>query len=164
MITINFAGKEYKRMENLFDIGDERFVVFKQWLLQVFENIDKPSFIEMYSRIVRNFNANDSYKIMVELENFKKSLELKNLNYDAYSFCFALLHLQEGELQSMTGSEYQLKKLAEMRKDEVFNRAMVEEVVENFIKASPRHFQHYLEMLEILKTLTKEDISNALAD
>jgi len=164
MKSVTIGNKEYKRMENIFDIGDERFVVFKQWLLQTFEEIDKPSFLAMHNRITKFFNGNDTYKIMVELENYKKSLDLLNLNYDAYSFCFALIHIQEGELQSNTSSDYQLKKLEEMRKDETFNRGLVEEVVENFILASPKHFQHYLGMLEVMRSLSKEEISSALAN
>ncbi len=162
MKTVKIGEKEYSRMENIFDIGDERFVVFKQWLLQSFEDIDKPAFLAMHNRITKHFNANDNYRIMVELENYKKSLDLLNLNYDAYSMCFALIHLQTDELQSNTSGDYQLKKLDEMRK-EGLTRGLVEEVVENFISASPKHFQHYLGMLEVMRSLSKGEISNALS-
>ncbi len=161
MKSITIGNKEYSRMENIFDIGDERFVVFKQWLLQSFEDIDKPAFLAMHNRITKHFNANDNYRIMVELENYKKSLDLLNLNYDAYSMCFALIHLQTDELQSMVSGDYQMRKIKEMR-EEGLTRGLVEEVVENFISASPKHFQHYLEMLEAMRLLSKEEISNAL--
>ena len=149
-------------METINDIGDERFVVFKQWILQAFENIDKPSFIQMYSRVTKHFNSNDNYNIIIELENFKKAVQLMELNYDAFSFCFALLLLDKDEKQGDFQSDIQLKKLQEMR-DNGLKRGLVEEVVEGFMKASPKHFNHYLVMQEAMKSLSKDDILNGLA-
>jgi hypothetical protein len=74
MKQVKIGNKEYNQIESIFDIGDERFVVFKQHLLQVFENVNNASFLQMHNRITKYFNANDSYQIIVELENFKKSL------------------------------------------------------------------------------------------
>jgi hypothetical protein len=161
MKQVKIGNKEYNQIESIFDIGDERFVVFKQHLLQVFENVNNASFLQMHNRITKYFNANDSYQIIVELENFKKSLELRDLNYDAFSFCFALLHLEKEEKQNDFGGDYQLRKLEEMRKNGL-NRGQVEDVVENFMKASPKHFGHYLEVLQVLNSFSKEEISSAL--
>jgi len=48
-----------------------------------------------------------------------------------------------------------------MRKNGL-NRGQVEDVVENFMKASPKHFGHYLEVLQVLNSFSKEEISSAL--
>ena len=161
MKQVKIGNKEYNQIENIFDIGDERFVVFKQHLLQVFESVNSASFLQMHNRVTKYFNANDSYQIIVELENFKKSLELRELNYDAFSFCFALLHMDKEEKQEDFGKDYQLRKLEIMRAEGI-TRGQVEEVVENFMKASPKHFAHYLEVLQIVNSFTKEEVSSAL--
>lgn len=163
MKTIKIGAKSYERFENLFCIGDERFLIFKQYMLQAFECIDKPSFMAMHNRVTKYFNGGDTYRIMVELENFKKSLELSTLNYDAFSICFALMHLdkENGEQMVDFDTEKQLGKLAEMRA-EGLTREEVEETVENFMIALPKHFAHYLGMLEIMKEIRKGEISSAL--
>jgi hypothetical protein len=72
-----------------------------------------------------------------------------------------LLHLEKDEKQNDFGGDYQLRKLEEMRKNGL-NRGQVEDVVENFMKASPKHFGHYLEVLQVLNSFSKEEISSAL--
>ena len=56
MKETTIGKKKYKRMEGIFDIGDERFLVFKQYMLQSFEDVDKPSFLLMHNKIVKFFN------------------------------------------------------------------------------------------------------------
>lgn len=165
MKKVKIGEKEYNRLENLFDINDERFLIFKQYMLQVFENIDKPNFLVMHNKVIKHFNANDNYKIIIELENFKKALEMRDLDYDAYSVCFALIHLDIEEKEDLNDydTDKQLLKLAEMRKSGL-SRGDMEEAVENFMIASPKHFAHYLGMLEVMKTIPKEEISSALQD
>lgn len=163
MKAIKIGNKEYQQIEDLFDMGDERFVMFKQYISQSFEKLDNPSFLIMFNRVIKNFNSNDVWNIVVELTNFKKTLELKELNYDCFSICFALLHIKEGEDLKNISADYQLSKLQEMR-DEGLSRGLVEEVVENFMKAHPKHFSYYLEVLQMMRYLSKEEISNALVD
>lgn len=150
MKKITIGKQEYELMQNPFDINDERFVVFKQHLLQVFENLNKPLFAETYSKCISNFNAGQHADTVIELTNFKKAIELKELNYDAYSICFALICLEKGEDQKDCSTSHQIDKLERMRKDGL-NRGFVEETVENFMKASPKTFGVYLAMLEMMK-------------
>lgn len=150
MKTITIGKKEYKIIESIFDINDERFTVFKQYLLQVFENLDKPSFVATFQKYVTLSNAGQHAEGLIEWYNFKKAVELQEVNYDAYSFCFALLCLEEGENQRDTSKATHLKKLEEMR-SEGLNRGMVEDTVTDFMKASPKQFGAYLEMLEYLQ-------------
>ncbi len=157
MKTIKFGKEEFQQIETLFDINDERFNVFKQYLLQIFERIDKPSFLIAFNNYVRAVNENRHADGVVEWYNFKKAQEFKELNYDAYSFCFALLTLEEGENQRDCSSDRQLKKLDRMRA-EGLARGTVEEFVENFIKASPNTFGTYLVMLEMMKPQISEEI------
>lgn len=157
MKKINIGNLEYNLIENLFDISDERFTVFKQWLLQVFEQIDRPLFAASFSKYVTYHNAGQHADGLIEWYNFKKGSELRELNYDAYSFCFALLCIAEGENQNDCSKGTQLEKLAAMRQQGLM-RGMVEETVENFIKAFPSQFGVYLEMLKIMKTQLSEEI------
>ena len=161
MKTVKIGEVEFKRMESVFDIGDERFMVFKQYILQTFENVDKPSFLALHNRIIKAFNAGNNYSIIVELENFKKGLSLAELNYDAFSICFALLHLGEGEEMQDHGTEKQKEKLKIINASEI-SRGEIESVVENFMIASPKHFAVYLGMLEAMKEISKGEILNAL--
>ena len=59
------------------------------------------------------------------------------------------------------GKESQEKKLLKMREGGL-NREMVEEVVENFMMAFPKHFAPYLGMLELMKSVSKDEILNVL--
>lgn len=157
MKTVKFGSEEFQQMETLFDMGDERFNVFRQYLLQVFEKIDKPSFLVTFNNYVRAVNDGRHSDGIVEWYNFKKAQELKDLNYDAYSFCFALLHLEQGEGQRELSSDKQLKKLERMR-EAGLDRGTVEATVENFLKASPNTFATYLVMLEMMKPNLSEEI------
>lgn len=156
MKKVKIGNLEYDRIENMFDINDERFVVFKQYLLQVFESIDKPLFLASYSRYVSFHNSGQHADGLIEWHNFKKAIELKELSYDAYSFCFALLHLEKDEDQRTTSSDFHLRKLEKMR-SQGLSRGEVEGVVENFINAFPEQFAVYLKMLELMKPQLLEE-------
>lgn len=157
MKTVEFGKEKFERIETLFDINDERFNVFKQYLLQIFETLDKPSFLITFNNYVKAVNDNRHADGVVAWYNYKKAIELKELNYDAYSFCFALLHLEQGENQRDCSKDKQEKKLDRMRSNGL-DRGQVEAVVEGFIKASPNTFAPYLAMLEILKPGVEEEI------
>ncbi len=161
MKTVKIGKTEYEQMESPFDIGDERFYVFKQHILKSYEGIDTPSFMVMHNKITKHFNAGDHYKTLVELENFKSALNFGKLNYDSFSFCFALMTMQEGEKMGDFGKDYQETKLKKMREDGL-NRGEVEKVVENFMLAFPKHFAPYLGMLELMKGVSKDEILSAL--
>lgn len=162
MTTITIGNKEYKLIQSIMDINDERFNVFKQHLLQVFEEMDKASFTRTFEKCIKLHNQGLHAEAIIEWYNFKKATELQTLNYDAYSFCFALLCLDKDEDQRDCSDSTQLKKLDEMRANGL-TRGVVEDTVTNFMNASPRQFGAYLEMLELLQMrqhLTGE-ISNA---
>ena len=156
MKSIKIGEKEYQLIETLFDINDERFNIFKQHLMQVFENLDKPLFAATFSKYVASHNSGNHAEGLIEWFNFKKAIDLKELNYDAYSFCFALLCLEPGENQRDCSDSKQLKKLEEIRSNGL-TRGMVEETVENFIKASGTTFGVYIQMLELMKAPLQEE-------
>jgi len=160
MKKLKIGKKEYHLFENLFDISDERFNVFKSYLLQIFENLDNPSFITTFNKYVAFFNNGNHADGLIEWYNFRKAIELKGLNYDAYSMCFALMCMKEGEDQKDFSANIQLEKLKEMR-EQGLTRGLVEETVETFIKASPKQFTVYLAMLELMKPQEKEESLNA---
>ncbi len=146
----------YQKIETLFDINDERFNVFKQYLLQTFERMDKPIFMEAYSRIISYFDKGQHADAIIELHNFKKAVELDEFNYDAYGYCFALLHLEKDEEQHETGTDKQIKKLHNMRRAGL-TRGQVEADVINFIKQHPEPFAVYIQMLEMMKPELKAE-------
>lgn len=150
MKEIKIGKKEYDLMQTPFDIGDERFNVFKQYILQSFDNIDKPLWKSLFSKCKAHYNSNQHSDIIIEMFNFDKSIEIKDFNYDAYSICFALICLEKGEEQSDFGTDRQLRKLEEMRSNGL-TRGMVEQEVENFMTASPRIFSPYLAMLKMIQ-------------
>jgi hypothetical protein len=156
MRTVKIGSKEYRQCQTPFDIGDERFLIFKQMFLQVFENLDKASFAQAFARYASYFNSGNHADGLIEWHNFKKSVELRDLNYDAYSFCFALITMTADESQSDFASDIQLKKLAEMRENGL-SRGQVEDDVRNFIKAFPETFGVYLEVLEMMKAPAMEE-------
>lgn len=157
MKPITIGTKEYRLIENLFDINDERFNVFKQYFLQTLEGMDKPLFAATFSKYIAFVNAGKHSDGIIEWHNFKKAIELKELNYDAYSFCFALLCLNKDEDQKDCSEATQLRKLEELRK-EGLTRGMVEDSVINFMKASPNQFGVYLQMLEMMRPEISEDV------
>lgn len=156
MKTIKIGKEEFQLMQTPFDINDERFVVFKQHFLQVFESIDKPLFAATYSKCMGFHNQGLHSDVVIELTNFKKAIDLKELNYDAYSICFALLCLEKGEDPKELSTAKHLDKLERMRKAGL-TRGLVEETVENFMKASPKTFGVYLAMLEMMKPQLQEE-------
>ena len=143
-------------MESPFDIGDERFTIFKQNFLQVFENLDKASFNLTFAKYISFFNSGNHADALIEWHNFKKSIDLKELNYDAYSYCFALITLSENEDQKDFSSDIQLKKLQQMREDGL-TRGQVEADVINFTKAFPESLGAYLEVLAMMKARQQEE-------
>lgn len=147
MKTITHGKVQYKRCENVFDINDYRFNDFKSYILQVFEKMDKPVFETQFNKYLAQFNKGQHAEALIDWNNYKKARELKELNYDAYSFCYALMHLAEGEDALDCSKDTQLKKLTQMR-EAGLSRGEVEEVVTNFMRASPASFGVYLEMLE----------------
>lgn len=142
-------------IETIFDINDERFTVFKQYLLQSMEHIDKPIFTVAYSKYIGHHNAGNHADGLLEWYNFKKAMELKELNHDAMSVCFALLHLEDDEDQRNCSKDFQIRKLNDMRENGL-SRGLVEEVVENFMNASPKTFAVYLAMLDLMKPVVEE--------
>jgi hypothetical protein len=164
MKKITIGNKEYKLMESAFDIGDQRFVVFKQYILQVFENIDKPLFLQTYAKCMAFHNKNQHADVVIELNDFKRAMDLKELNYDAYSFCFCLLVLTDGEDMNDTTELTQVETKLKMFREDGLTRGMVVDVVENFMKASPKEFGVYLQMLELMKAPLSEEHLNELSD
>jgi len=163
MKDITIGKLKYKRIETLFDINDERFNVFKQYLLQTFEGLDKPVFSATYSKVVGYFDKGQYADAMIELHNFKKAIELTEMNYDATSFCFALLTLSPDENQNDISSDFQESKLNAMRKAGL-NRGEVEETVINFIEAHQEQFAVYIQMLEIMRLPRKGELSKESSD
>jgi hypothetical protein len=131
--------------------------VFKQYLLQTFEGLDKPLFSSTYGKVTGYFDNGQYADAMIELHNFKKATELAELNYDAISICFALLHLGKDEEQQDVSSDKQELKLHAMRNNGL-TRGEVEETVTNFIEAHQEQFAVYIQMLEIMR-LPKKDAS-----
>ncbi len=164
MKKIKIGEKEYKMMDSLFDMGDQRFTVFKQHLLQTFENIDKPLFLVTYAKIMDNFNKGQHADGIIELHNFKKAIDLKDLNYDAYSFCFCLLILTDGEDMNDTSDLTQIETKLKQFREAGLTRGMVEEEVKNFMKASPGTFGVYLELLKLMTTPLSEEQLKELTD
>jgi hypothetical protein len=150
MKSIKIGSKEYDLMQTPFDIGDERAVIFRQFLNQTFELNDNSLWKTTWARCKAYFNSGQQADGIIELYNFDKAVELKELNYDAYSICFCLITLQKGEEQKDFGLNFQLKKLEEMR-NEGLTRGMVEQEVENFLIASPKSYGPYLAVLELMK-------------
>jgi hypothetical protein len=162
MKKILIGTKEYKLMDSLFDMGDQRFNVFKQHLLQTFESMDKPMFLVSYAKVLDYFNKGQHADGIIELNNFKKAIDLKELNYDAFSFCFCLLILSEGEDMNDTSEFTHIETKLKQFRDDGLTRGMVEEEVKNFMKASPEAFGVYLELLKMMKAPLSEDLLNEL--
>lgn len=156
MKPFKLGKKEYTQIETMFDINDYRFMIFKQYILQTIENIDKPVFLQTYSKYMAYLNAGEHAQGFLEWNNFKKSIELKELNHDAMGICFALLCLEKDEDQQECSKEIQIKKLDEMRANGL-SRGQVEETVVNFMKASPKTFGVYLAVLEMTIPQLKEE-------
>jgi hypothetical protein len=145
-------------MEDMGDINDLRFVVFKQYILQVMERMDNPLWIQTFARYRKHFNAGEHFEAAIELENFTKAIQLNKANYDAYDFCFCLIFLEPGEDQLDTTDALQLRKLEELRAQGL-TRKFVEESVLNFMKASPATFGGYL---VVLKSMSLESLVESL--
>lgn len=159
MKQITIGEKRYDLMETMFDINDERFHIFKQWLLQIFEKVNEPLFLTTYTKYIQNFNSGNHADGLLEWVNYKKAISLKQLNYDAYTYCFALICLEEGEKQNDISDITHERKIKEMR-EAGLSRGVVEQAVENFIKASGTILGVYAQMLELMKTPLREEFLN----
>src|SRR5687768_12518789 len=111
MKDVILGGETYQQIETPFEIGDERFNVFKRAFLQISEDMGQPAFQTLYDKLKAHLNAGNQFDAVIELDNFKKSIELKSLNYDAFTYCFSLITLQQGELQKDFDNNYQEKKI-----------------------------------------------------
>lgn len=149
MKEYKFGKKKFNIIETMFDINDKRFHEFKKYFVQVIEKMDVPAFSETFAKYKNHFDNGRHADGFIEWYNFKKATQLKELDYDAYSFCFALLCLYPDENQQDISEDYQHKKLDYLRANGL-SRGFVEETVINFMKASPKVFGVFLQMLEIL--------------
>lgn len=156
MKKVKIGKKEYDQMEDVFDMNDERFYMFKTYILQSIQSLDKPLFLQAYSKIMALMNEGKYSDAIIELYNFKKAIELEEVNFDAYSICFALIHLEKDEDQRDLSQSTQENKLHEMRENGL-KRGLVEEVVTNFMKTSPTKFGVYLEMLQMMTPKLMEE-------
>src|SRR5574337_876181 len=111
MKEIIIGYKRYRLCENAFDMNDKRFMLFKQYLLQTFEQMDKPVFASLYAKFKTNADAGKHSDNIIEMENFRMAIELKQLDFDAYSFCFSLLCLGEGEESDNVDENFHIQKL-----------------------------------------------------
>lgn len=150
MKAIKHGKKEFKLIETMFDMNDKRFHEFKKYFLQVIEKMDNTSFAVTLAKYKELYDKGLHSDAFIELYNFNKSIQLKEVDYDAYSFCYCLLCLEEGEDQEVINEEEQLKKLKFLRSTGL-KRGDVEKTVLDFMKASPKTFGAYLQMLEILQ-------------
>lgn len=135
--------KYWHLCQNVFDLNDQRFMIFRQYLIQAFEHIDESVFEAVFNEYLQFHNEGRHAEGLIALLNFKKALEMdrnKMLKENPMSMCYALICLRdEDEDQTKVGSEYLSEKLKEMRA-EGLTRGEVEKAVINFTAESPISF------------------------
>lgn len=147
---------EYNQIEGGNDINDYRCMIFKNYLLQSFQNINDNIWNTTWERVKVLFNKGLNADAIIELNNFHTSMTLKEVKYDCFSMCFALLNLKEGENQLDCNEQEQLNKIAEMQKEGLERGAVVETVI-NFMKALPETFGQCLAAMEGMKIFLMEN-------
>ena len=156
MKEFKIGKKTYNQIESGYDINNARCKEFTAYLLQAFQQINTPIWIPVWEKIKTLHSKGSHAEVIITLDNFNTGLKFKDLDFDCFSICFALLNLSENEDQLNFSRESQEDKLVEMNANGL-NRGVVVETVINFIKTSPEQFGTFLMAMEGLNQILTED-------
>jgi len=149
MKRIQIGDIEYEMCEHKDDINYMRFTMFKQYIPQVWEKMDVPQFLLYLDRIDNYLNQGKPMQARLELENYKVAINNLQNGYDAWSMCFALICLEEGEDQTKMDESFLQKKVKKWS-DAGLSPSVVYDSVVDFMKASQPAFSAQLEMLTMM--------------
>lgn len=139
MKQLQIGDLNVKICEHQGDINYLRFVRFKQWIIQIWEKMDVPSFAFYFEKFMDLHNQSKYAQSVTVWYDFKLAIEQKT-NSDAWGVCFALISLLDGEDPRSCPDDSELKIKIDRLIKEGLTAGIVKEEVVNFMKASPEEF------------------------
>jgi hypothetical protein len=134
--------------QNPSDILYSRFVMFKQYVPQVFEKLDSPLWEVYQDRIKKAANDKNIWQIVIECQNYSFAIKQVAENIDAWGICFALITLEPGEDKAKHDEGFLKEKIERLNKEGLTYSIVKKEVI-NFMTTSPDVFMVHLEMLKM---------------
>jgi len=144
MEKLTIGKEKLSVLQGIDEMNYRRSVVFNEYSLMVFEEINYSQFALAYDRAIQYHNAGDHYNAMGEFTNYKFKTDLKRPNIDALGRCFAMIVLTEDELKNehdpKTWDENHLNEKLERWSKAGLKRGEMMRVFENFLHSSPSSY------------------------
>ena len=145
MKKIKVGKKEFEIVSNIGEIRYDKFVMFNQYIIAVFQGIDVPMFQLFMDKIRNHYNKAEYMQAYNEIVNYDTALKFREHKLDPLGICFALMlkgdETDEGVLKD------KLKELI----DNGLKWDMVKEEVVLFMKLYPSKFSPYLQAWQMME-------------
>jgi len=139
-------GKTNLRIcEHQGDINYLRFVRFKQWCPQFFERMDLVVLDNHMSKFMELHNQGKyAQSVMVWYDLKLATKQSKELAYDAWGICFALIAIEKDEDEKSCPDDSVLREKIIRLSNAGLTAEVVKKEVLNFMKASPVEFSELI--------------------
>lgn len=159
MKKIKIGEEQCYVLEGIDEMNYKRSLLFNQWSILVFEEMNHSLYELSMDRIKKYFNEGDHFSVMNEIVNNQFVKRLKEPSIDALGRCFALICLTEDEKTKesdpITWDDNFMKEKVDRWSKVGLTRGVMQEHYKNFLKASPDNYLPYLERLTMMEALTK---------
>lgn len=155
MKAVKIGDKEIKICEHQGDIAYLRFVKFKQWVPQIWEKMDVPTWKAYFERFKDCYDKGKHASGVMVLHDYELSIkQSKEMSVDAWGICFALIAIEDGEDFRSCPDDSELKSKVERLTKDGLTAQMVKEEVMGFMAASPEEFEDHLRAYAVASMLT----------
>jgi hypothetical protein len=155
MKAVKIGLCEIKVCEHQGDISYLRFVKFKQWVPQIWEKMDVPSWKPYFERFKDCYDKGKHASGVMVLHDYELSIrQSKEMSVDAWGICFALIAIEEGEDFRSCPDDSELKSKIERLTTDGLTAKQVKEEVLGFMAASPEEFEDHLRACAVASMLT----------
>ena len=139
MKKIKIGDTEYNQAETAEDLSIKRFTNLKEYLVYKETGVAAPNLIETIRGFVQGFDNESKSQMLITLHNYFTGLQQLSENKDADQMIFSIITFDAEEDKTNFDETLAKEKLERWNKDGLTQK-IVEESVENFIKASSAHF------------------------
>lgn len=132
-------------VSNIGEIRYDKMVMFNQYIIAVFQGIDKPLFALTMDKVRVHFNKGEYMQAYNEIMNFDTAIKFSEFKLDPLGMCFALL---------IKGDETDEDALRDIINDLVekgLKWDTVKKEVVNFMELYPDKYNPYLQAWKMLE-------------
>lgn len=136
-------------MTNIGEFPNIRKTLLRQYQRQVFEGVGNNIFESYYQNIEDHINKGNYAGMIEQVLNYRSSIRIGRLNYDAFDMMLALITLEDGEDQYCIDEDFFVQKISRMNKAGLTSKQAYDNVV-FFCKNSKEICQDFLQILQEL--------------